>query len=972
MNKLLLLFLLFTYSTESVSAQITGFEKEIPTFFECSKGSTLALSDKLYKEGQKSLEWKYLPNSILTVKLEKSFSLTENTEKQYGIMLWIYNEYPQQDSVRFEFLSPSGHVSYRFAFRLAAAGWRACWIGFSYMKGDKKQKEVSGFQIIAPEHKGRIFLDRLTFPVKQMNVRTTPDMQMPYNNSLASQSLAHWCRVWQWEQLEYDPDIIASITQADIQGLHVVEQKLTQYLTVDHSMKKDDIKRANQIYAKAQIRRSNIGFIGAPLVAHDDNLKRKSGELSLNDLETMLSGFAYDMYYNHSTSSEEKYITVWRYAISQGFAFGSGMGTNHHYGYQTRKIFTSAWLVRDKIRKSSYHNEILSALLFWSSLQETRQPCKVERDGLVDCWNTLLMSRTVSALMVPDQKKRAIALKGLSRWLSTSLRYTPGTIGGIKIDGTTFHHGGFYPAYTAGALGMVGQFINLTNGTSYGVTLSGRKALCSALIAMRNYCNTYEWGIGISGRHPFSGSMKKDDVDAFAYLALSGDLSGRCMSFDHRLAADYLRLSRKNSALVAYFRRAGIAPARSPEGFFVYNYGSTGIFRRSDWMVTLKGYNTDVWGAEIYAHDNRYGRYQSYGSVQIMGGKSRMKSGYDENGWDWNRLPGTTAIHLPFELLDSPLRGTTMLKSKETFSGSCSLEGKNGMFSMKLSEGNLKYFTPDFVARKSVFCFGNRMICIGTGISNSNEDYPTETTLFQTAFIPGRSSLLVEGKKENKIGYSKEINCNGKTPLCLSDGYGNYYFVRYGLVKAQIAEQKSRHDKTRTITHGTFASAWLDHGIAPKNQHYEYVVWVQPTAEMMRQEASPLNTYEVLCNDNRAHAVYDYPTGITAYATFEAFSPSCDKFFLHLPAQTMIMYRNEGHNKIMSVCDPNLNLPEKTYTTILHSVPIIKEIRLKGRWKLSGHDNRVQLAADGTNTILTVICQQGQPAEFTLLPGCDD
>ncbi|EJW89525.1 chondroitinase, partial [gut metagenome] len=76
-----------------------------------------------------------------------------------------------------------------------------------------------------------------------------------------------------------------------------------------------------------------------------------------------------------------------------------------------------------------------------------------------------------------------------------------------------------------------------------------------------------------------------------------------------------------------YFREQGIQPAPAPEGFFVYNYGSTGIFRRKNWMVTLKGYTTDVWGSEIYVKDNRYGRYQSYGSVQIMGQPSRKASG---------------------------------------------------------------------------------------------------------------------------------------------------------------------------------------------------------------------------------------------------------------------------------------------------------------------------------------------------------
>ena len=89
-----------------------------------------------------------------------------------------------------------------------------------------------------------------------------------------------------------------------------------------------------------------------------------------------------------------------------------------------------------------------------------------------------------------------------------------------------------------------------------------------------------------------------------------------------------------------------------------------------------------------------------------------------------------------------------MAHSKENFSGSSSLEGKNGMFVTKLMERELKNFTPDFVARKSVFCFENRMICLGTGIHNSNNEYPTETTLFQSTFQKGKSTILVNGEED--------------------------------------------------------------------------------------------------------------------------------------------------------------------------------------------------------------------------------
>ena len=951
-----LLFIL-TYLSASAFAQFVSFEEEIPCNFKSSDKQELALSSSYYKEGSKSLEWKFSPNSILDIPSESVFTL----EGDNGITLWIYNEKPQQDSLRFEFYSPNGHVSHHFGFRLYAAGWRACWISFKHMQGDKQDKKIAGYRIIAPNRTGRVFIDRLTFPVKKINDRTTPDLQMPTNNSLTYRDLWHWCRVWQWEQYQYDLPLSESLTTDEKQELATVEARLTAILDTPKAPKKG-ISKAYSTFKAANIRPSSNGFTGAPVVAPDE-LNRRKGELSWNDLEDMLSGFAYDAYYNHSAQSAKNYFLVWDYAINQGFAFGSGMGTNHHYGYQVRKIYTTAWLMRDAIWKAPNRDNILSALIFWSALQETRIPFQYGRDELLDSWHTLLMAKTVSALLFVDERERARALAGLSRWLSGSLQYSPGTIGGIKVDGTTFHHGGFYPAYTTGVLAMVGQFIALTSHTRYVPTMEARQVLKSAFISMRNYCNIYEWGIGISGRHPFGGSMKENDVAAFAYLALAGDLSGESNTFDHHLAADYMRLCNNDTPEAIYFRKEGITPAKAPQGFFVYNYGSAGIFRRNDWMVTLKGYTTDVWGSEIYRKDNRYGRYQSYGSVQIMGYPSRKASGFDENGWDWNRLPGTTTIHLPFDLLDSPLPGTTMAHSKENFSGSSSLEGKNGMFAMKLMERNLKNFTPDFVARKSVFCFNNRMICLGTGISNSNASFPTETTLFQSTFQKGKSDIYVDGKLKN-VPFHQELN-DGKRH-CIQDGYNNYYLVNGDNVQIQIARQDSHHEKNRAKTQGTFASAYINHGAAPQNAGYEYMVLIQPSPKEL-DAARRKAPYQILHKDSIAHVVIDKQTGITAYAAFETYLPQKDELFLSIPAETMVMQKQSGSNLLLSVCDPNLNISEKAFTTKEPSRPIEKKLILKGQWKCKTLQEDVTVEVGQTETVLTVTCRHGQPIEFILL-----
>lgn len=958
------LFSLVVFYASSLFPQVIGFEEGIPATFKSKEGSELLLSTLYYKEGKQSLEWKYQPSSTIGIQLSPLL-LDKAKEERYGITLWIYNEEVSNDSLVFQFIGKEGEPSYDFAFRLTAVGWRACWIGFQHMQGNKVDKELVELRIQAPDRKGRVFLDRLTLPEKNINLRTTPDMQMPFNNSLTFRDLWHWCRVWQWEQYKYDIPIATDLSTNQRTALQLIAERLDEYAQ-GFLVSRKQIKEAYQLLKAADIRPSGNGYAGAPIVAPDEQNK-KAGELSWRDIETMLVGFASDYLIHKNPEAKANYFTVFAYAINQGFAYGSGMGTNHHYGYAVRKIYTSAWLMRNEIYKDSARKDILSTLTFWSALQETRQSYQFGRDELLDSWHTLLMPKFISAMLVEDEREKDQAMRGLSRWISSSLSYTPGTIGGIKVDGTTFHHGGFYPAYTTGALAMIGHFIGFTLDTDYGLTVEGRKVFKSALDAIRNYSNLYEWGIGIGGRHPFTGSMKTDDVQAFDSLAMAGDLSGTGKEIDYSLAADYLRLEPKTTPQSEFFRSKGIKPAKAPQGFFVYNYGSAGIFRRDNWMVTLKGYNTDVWGAEIYTRDNRYGRYQSYGSVQIFGkasSEARLDNGYLEAGWDWNRLPGTTTIHLPFDLLDSPHKGTTMARSTENFSGSTSWQGKHGIFAMKLMERDIPRFTPDFVARKSVFCFDNRMICLGTGISNSNTDYSTETTLFQNAYRSEQEAIRVNSKAI-KGSLKEKALPNGKMNT-LWDGYGNYYQVKKGHVHVQVSEQTLRHNKTREETKGVFSTAWISHGKSPQKESYEYLVLIQST-EKEAANAQRIPLYQVLHCDNTAHIVHDLPTDILAYVSFDNYlSEQTSEVIYSIGAETMIMLLQKDNRLQMSVCDPNLNIREKTYTTKEPSRVVEKEIQLKGKWKLVGINERIQVTVKDNLTKIIVSCQDGIPVEFEL------
>ena len=91
--------------------------------------------------------------------------------------------------------------------------------------------------------------------------------------------------------------------------------------------------------------------------------------------------------------------------------------------------------------------------------------------------------------------------------------------------------------------------------------------------------------------------MGSDDIEAFANIALSGDLSGQGNTFDRGLAADYLRLIRNSDTPNArFFKKEGIQPHRLHRDSSFTTMVRQAFFRRADWMVTLKGYTTDVWG----------------------------------------------------------------------------------------------------------------------------------------------------------------------------------------------------------------------------------------------------------------------------------------------------------------------------------------------------------------------------------------
>lgn len=303
-------------------------------------------------------------------------------------------------------------------------------------------------------------------------------------------------------------------------------------------------------------------------------------------------------------------------------------------------------------------------------------------------------------------------------------------------------------------------------------------------------------------------------------------------------------------------------------------------------MVAIKGHSRYIWNTETYEGCNLYGRYLNYGNVQILGSGnpiSNFGSGFRQEGFDWAHIPGTTAIVVPIDSLRAEIENADvnagfeeMLQSDEAFCNGLSWNGQSA-WGMKLHshdkyDGSLR-------ARKSVFCFDNRIICIGTNICSAAAT-PTETTLFQVTAT------------ENEPAETAN----------LSDGFGNYYYSFSDSLYVRTGLQHSRHEETDAPTEGYFKMAALSHGIAPKNAHYEYVAVVQP--ETIPTEKEVKASYSVVQADSAAHIVKDTKSGLVAYILFEPAAA----FENSLPC--LLMTEKTGKGMVLRASDPDLHLYE--------------------------------------------------------------
>ena len=672
----------------------------------------------------------------------------------------------------------------------------------------------------------------------------------------------------------------------------------------------------------------------------------------------------------------------------------------HHYGYSMRGLYVAYFLMKDVLREAGKLPEA-ERTLRWYAITNEVYPMPAVNGIDIDSFNTQTQGRMASILIMEDSPEKVQYLRSFSRWLDYGCRPADGLAGSFKSDGACFHHRNNYPAYAVGGLDGATNMIYLLSGTQFRVSQLAHETVKKVLLTMRFYCNTRQWSLSMSGRHP-NGKGQLIPVQ-YAMMALSGTPDGK-QPYDADMAAAYLRLieytgrvkdsdpdylprtsSKKELQLKEELEAQGFRPEADPQGNLALGYGCISVQRRDNWAAVVRGHSRYLWAAEHYLDANFYGRYLAHGSMQILTGKpdemvTFTTSGWQEAGFDWNRIPGVTSIHLPFDQLRANVLNVDtysgmeeMLYSDEAFAGGLSQSGGNGNFGMKLHEHD-KY-NGSLRARKSYHFLDETIVCLGTDIENTNTDYPTETTVFQLAATTPEFRRYWDAYQDNGITY---LDPNG---------------VGYYLPKATVKSAKFEKNFPQTTvgersvepTTGDWVSLTLQHGKAPKGASYEYAVLPHTDVNALKQFAHNPG-YQVLQQDRNAHIVRTTDGTLTSYVLFETpqFLPK-DGLVQAADTSCLVMVRREGSNVWLTVAQPDLALYSgpsdeafdeqgKRKERSIYSRPWIDNksqeipliLTLKGRWQVKETPFCKVVSVDKKQTVLRFVCKDAASFEVEL------
>jgi chondroitin-sulfate-ABC endolyase/exolyase len=1002
-----LLICQINYSQNTRKPAIESFEDARVVDKYVATNSTISIVDRHFKYGKAALKWSWNKEANFGTSNFKILSL-EESPLAYGsyfpasptLHINIYNEVSQNGNITISFEKNKKKEIY-FDIPLNFKGWRKFWIPFYEMNGNAPKKgeqiDFDYFKVTTNSKSGTLYFDDIIFSQYQDDRHQYPDNLVPFIKKDSVLREDFWMpsstNYKNIQNLKAKPISVA--TRLDLKKF---EQKIKEDLTVAAKYK-TYINSLREDFDALGIYEEDAIIKGPPLTFYDEQEyfnENQQGKKVHNDLRKFekimrkLSHFHERSTIEEQKAIEEMFILGTKYFLDQGWQEGSNGGTRHHIGYFIRGVAEGFFTMRKVLYDNGLLTDVANSMHWVFNLGKVLEDQSTFTVN-IDYLNTQAYYHLMLIFLEESQEKQVALLQAYSNYLSITLAQK-NEQWGFKEDGTAWHHNGHYPAYGIGAFRNVPKPLNILSKTRFRITTAGHQNFKNAFMAARIYSQKFDWGFGNAGRHPLEENGIKSLKNQFLLMANAGDPTAKA-EIDTEVAAAYLRLwgdeDKFNRAL---FSQMNAIKKEDVTGFYTFPYAATAIKRTKEWAAIIKGYSKYVWASEIYVDENRYGRYPSNGTIQLLNKKGENGSGFKQEGWDWNRYPGATIIYLPFKELE-PKKLLLAFRSNETFAGATELNG-NGIFGMILNEadgsnadgeiGN-NGFPGKLKAKKSIFSFSDKIISIGTNISSVDNKNPTQTNLFQTFLEDKKELLFTQNGKLKSFPTKGNLPANKTGENWIIDNYGNgYHILSSDVINYKKETQNSYHNKYSvntgkmnakgkgvTKTKGNYATAWINHGLAPKNANYQYIIYpfnTESEIDDFEEKVKKDTSYTIIQADENAHIVKDEKTNTTGYVIFDKNFKLKEGLLKSVSKPSLLMTQNLSATKIeISLVQPDLNFEEYSKNRFKNfSRPVELIITIKNKWEVAKKEFIKSISYKEGMTIITLTCKDGLPRKFVL------
>jgi chondroitin-sulfate-ABC endolyase/exolyase len=969
MNKRTLNIILIALITAiSLSAQSFNFEEtEVPTSWTAIGGGTLQLSTQHYKEGSQSLSWETTGASVVTVQFPAFTASTGNSA-----YLQIYSPTITNDTLVVEFLN-NANVRRTAHYLLNYKGWREFNRAYTEYLSNISFSVTSVRFTLKPtsDEQRRLCFDQVRF-----------NQSTPANRIIGSQWILDKQYFSNSIQLNHFANPIdlptTTPTEAELQAL---QQLRTSHQRTPAQGNATNLNLAKNFALEQNIVRNTDGTVtGNAMDMSITALTTAVVTDYVTKLEILAAGGLTD------SATLVLFHDLLDHLIDQGFGEGVSflIRTND---YTASRTIPSKLLNLLPVCNSAQQAEILKLVRWISYFGLVYEPADRYQESLNSDVIYLYLPHMLGATIFQQDDAVAVRdLKAFVRFLERNTEYVPGGKDILKPDGTGFHHNTHYNNYMY-AYQPWAEYIYQLNGTPFRISRPAYERFKKAIIAIYTMAtldsnNTRHYANSLSGRNPFgpgiqvffSRTLFENLIEA------GGDILGT--TIDEELAGAYNYFFETN--------KYEVAPA-SYEGFHQFNYSPLGIFRRKNWVATMRAPTTRLWGAEIYSKENRFGRYQSHGTLEITYKGTAATSGYpgssNGGGWDWNVVPGTTTVHYTNWQDMMPNRNTTdrfdqYTKTKD-FSGALAW-GNTGIFATDFDQGDnwgSQRFTPtNLVFKKSMYAFDFLIISLGSTISAPgiySNTMITATNLFQNLTSSVSGPLIVNGEE---IARPNSLALPGGTNNWIVTPQGTGYLIPSSnhdtlhiIHDIQKTPYETGSDYANPVTAAAAAKAYINHGVKPTNKNYTFVVVPSTNSAAMAALAVQMaddggSLFTIHEQSATLHALTYIPTQTTAYTFFEASSEHNFGIVTSASGQHLLIHQSDSitGRQHFAASNPNLQ-PINDAIYGWRSTPTEVTLTLQGEWLPLHPTAGVEFHAPSAGeTEITLTFTDGEPLYFSL------